>query len=52
MKERDSDFEAGMNGRIRSMSMERVIGALTSAGIIDYTIINDESGFWVRMVHS
>jgi ubiquinone/menaquinone biosynthesis C-methylase UbiE len=52
MKESDSDFETTMNGRIRSMSLERVTDALKTAGIADYLIINDESGFWVRMVHS
>ncbi len=50
MKKRDSDFESGMQKRISSRSPEIVTAALNTAGVPHYTIINDESGFWLQMV--
>ncbi len=52
MKEKDPGFEEGMKERIQSMPPERVAVALHSVGISNYTIINDETGYWVRMVQS
>ena len=52
MKEKDPGFEEGMKERIQSMPPERVAAALHSVGISNYTIINDETGYWVRMVQS
>jgi SAM-dependent methyltransferase len=50
MKDRSPDFEEGMKERITSRSPEIVTAALDAAGVLDYTIISDESGFWIKMV--
>ncbi|NLV27020.1 MAG: class I SAM-dependent methyltransferase [Methanomicrobiales archaeon] len=49
MKEKEPDFENAMKDRIKSRSPEVVSSALKEAGIQKYSIINDESGFWLMM---
>ena len=52
MQKQDEGFESGMKERIGNMSPERVAAALATAKIHDYSIISDETGFWLRMVRT
>lgn len=52
MKKVEPGFEDGMKERIQSMPPERVKKSLDCVGITNYSIINDETGYWVRMVRS
>jgi len=52
MNDKEPGFEEGMEDRIRSMPQERVEKSLECAGITNYSIINDESGYWLRMVQT
>lgn len=51
MKTRDSAFESGMKERLTSRSPDLIIDIVQSLGINEYSIINDDSGIWLRMVH-
>jgi len=50
MKERESDFEAGMKERMTSRSPEVITSTLEKIGVDNYSLINDDSGIWLMMV--
>ena len=50
MKEKEPDFENGIKERVLSRSPDIVASALNKACVHNYSIIDDESGFWLMMV--
>ncbi|NLW75056.1 MAG: class I SAM-dependent methyltransferase [Methanomicrobiales archaeon] len=50
MKERESDFEAGMKERMTSRSPYIITSTLENIGVHNYNLINDDSGIWLMMV--
>ncbi|MGV8111021.1 class I SAM-dependent methyltransferase [Methanospirillum sp.] len=50
MKERESDFEAGMKERMTSRSPDIIKSTLENIGVHNYSLINDDSGIWLMMV--
>ena len=49
MKERDPEFENSIKERFISRSPEVISSALQKAGVKKYSIVDDDSGFWLMM---